>query len=174
MAQVLLIRHAEADYSFPRKWNTLGWGADLAPLTEQGERQAADLAPRLRAWAPGILLTSPTTRALSTALIAVHNTAIRTKVEFDLHEWVPDMTFRWSDISQVQQSSRELKACGGEWPDGQERCWEPLSHVRSRALAVLQRYRDRSRVAVICHEGVIWSLTGESETDNCGTREIAL
>jgi broad specificity phosphatase PhoE len=172
MAQIQLIRHGEADFSFPRRWNTLGWGADLAPLTKRGEEQAACLAPRLHAWTPDVVLTSPTTRALSTALIAVHNTALPAKVEFDLHEWVPDMAFRWNDFSQVKASMDELRECGGEWPEGEERCWEPLSRVSKRTLAVLERYRTVPRVAAICHEVVIWSLTGEEETANCGIREI--
>lgn len=36
MITFLLVRHAETDYSGPRKWEAKGWSADIAPLASRG------------------------------------------------------------------------------------------------------------------------------------------
>ena len=61
MTSFLLMRHAEPDYSYPSKWNTLGWGADLAPLTEKGEEQVLSQVNAINESAPEIVLSFPTT-----------------------------------------------------------------------------------------------------------------
>jgi broad specificity phosphatase PhoE len=69
MAQFYLIRHGEADYSHPTRWNAPGWGADLSPLTEKGLEQVRSILPELRELKPDFLLSSPMTRALQGAAL---------------------------------------------------------------------------------------------------------
>ena len=87
-------------------------------------------------------------------------------VEFALHEWVPDLSFRWTDLKEVLEYQNDFRACEGEWPAGEERCWEPLSSIRSRATEVLRRYLAFDKVLVVCHGMVIYSLTGVWEIEN--------
>ncbi len=172
MAKFLLTRHAETDYSFPAKWNTPGWGSDLAPLSKDGELQVHSKAKKIVNWKPQIAIVSPTTRTMNTALILKEYLSIEFKVEFDLHEWVPDRYFKWNDFSQVVSILNEMRSHNGEWPNGKEQKWESLSKVKERTKNVMLKYLEYGRVLVICHGGVIWSHTGIEDVGFVETREI--
>jgi uncharacterized phosphatase len=166
MTEFLLLRHAEADYSKPMKWKTPGWGADLAPLSDRGIEQAKNCAAEIQKWNPNILLCSPTTRTLQTALIVQSFISIPFEVEFDLHEWVPHRKFQWTCLEDVQKYEREFESLGGMWPQGEEKTWESLSMVRERVISVLNKYTKYKKVVVICHGIVIQSLTGRKNLQN--------
>jgi broad specificity phosphatase PhoE len=82
------------------------------------------------------------------------------EVEFNLHEWIPDLGFNWETLHEVETAQNEMVNFGGEWPENESRSWEPLSKVRQRTLDVLSNYLSNKKVAVVCHEWVINSLTG--------------
>ena len=126
MTSFLLVRHAEPDYSNPRRWNTLGWGADLAPLTPDGERQAFARAFEILPWNPQVALCSPTTRTMQTALIFRQFIDAPFHVEFDLHEWVPDTSFKWTTYDEVMSLIADLEHCGYEWPAGTQKPGSPI------------------------------------------------
>ena len=174
MPQFLLMRHGQADFGPPRSWNTSGWGADLAPLTEAGALQVAARVAEIREWGPQIILASPMTRALQSAAIVAAALQLAPLVEFELHEWVPDMSFRWRTLAEVLEHQDELQRCGGEWPSGEKRLWEPVSSIRSRVMAVLQRYSHIPRVLTVCHGMVMYSLTGRWEIENAELMEYSL
>jgi len=66
----------------------------------------------------------------------------------------------WGSINDVRQANEEMECLDGEWPEGGVRNWESISQVSQRVSTVFSRYVKLSRVAVICHEIVIKSLTG--------------
>ncbi len=79
-------------------------------------------------------MSSPMTRALHTAsLIAAETRVPLLAVDFDLREWLPDDTLSWKGLEDVQAAVRDRDACGGEWPVGERRPWEPSSSVHARA-----------------------------------------
>lgn len=163
----LLVRHGSVDYdAHPGRFR--GHGIDLIPLTSIGVREAEGLAHRL-ADLGGVdaIVSSPMTRALHTAMIVSWRLDRSVDVELDLHEWVPDLSQQWSDGELPRTAYEELLACGGEWPPGEERLWEPHSRVRERVRGVLQRYSHLEIVAVVCHSGVIEAMTGKSRTAPC-------
>ena len=162
MARFLLLRHGETAWDLPRGKGTKGWGIEIAPLTEKGIRQIQAIVPDIRDWAPELFLSSPATRTLESCALICSELKMPFKVAFDLHEWIPDQTQMWTSIDEVRTAYEEMERCGGEWPEGETRGWEPLSQVRHRTLGVLEQYRKRSRVAVLCHEVVIKSLTGHN------------
>lgn len=162
MTYFLLMRHAEPDYNHPQKWNTTGWGADLAPLTTQGEKQILEAAKAVKEFNPEIVICSPTTRTLHSALILNRELPIKYIVEFDLHEWVPDRTFQWQTLAQVIEYQNDYYSSNGEYPEGEEKVWESKSHLRARAISVLKRYLLYSRILVVCHGMLIESLTGQN------------
>jgi len=170
--KVLLMRHAEADFSFPNKWNTLGWGSDLAPLTSLGKKQSQDIIQKIKEWKPDLCLVSPTTRTMETAMIIIRHLDIPCKVEFELHEWVPDKSFSWSNISQVLLKLDELRSNNGEWPEGGEKCWETLSHVKKRVSNVVLKYAKYDRILIICHGVVMWSIVNREDIHNCEIIEV--
>ncbi len=149
---VYLVRHAETNWQLVNDRHLVGAANDLAPLTDDGVRQVEALVNRLRGLAPGLLLSSPMTRALQTAALLSRALDVPLHVEFDLSEWVPDLTYSWS-----------LRRSGGEWSsDGPHPVWEPQSSVRKRSLEVLSRFvPSRGVLAAVTHAGVIESLTGQ-------------
>jgi len=160
---VYLVRHAETNWQLVNDRHLVGAANDLAPLTDDGVRQVEALVNRLRGLAPGLLLSSPMTRALQTAALLSRALDVPLHVEFDLSEWVPDLTYSWSSFDQVVASLEDLRRSGGEWSsDGPHPVWEPQSSVRKRSLEVLSRFvPSRGVLAAVTHAGVIESLTGQ-------------
>lgn len=66
MAEILLVRHGETEWSRTGRHT----GRSDVPLTEEGRRRAAALAPMLAGRRVGLALTSPLSRARDTARLA--------------------------------------------------------------------------------------------------------
>ena len=169
MTEFLLIRHGKPDYSHPAKWNTIGWGADLAPLSKNGILQIQSKIETLRAWAPQIVICSSMTRALQSALVICSKIHIPCEVEFDLHEWVPDRSFQWQTLEEVLRFQQDYYDNKGECPINEQRTWESLSHMRGRACKVLRKYSEYERVLVVCHGMLIESLANVKGIAFAGT-----
>jgi broad specificity phosphatase PhoE len=104
------------------------------------------------------------TRGLQTAALLSRALDLPLVVEFDLHEWVPDLTYSWTTPEEVLALIENMRQHGGEWPSTQSHpAWEPMSAVRQRSLGVLTRYASATYpIAAITHGGVVESLTGRS------------
>ena len=164
---VTLLRHGRADYvGVVDKF--VGHGRDLAPLTVAGIGDAERAAATLAATPPDRILSSPMTRALQTATIIGRRLDLDVVIEVDLHEWMPDDRQRWADVAQVDEAISDLRACGGAWPDGTTRHWEPLSAMRRRAGLAIDRHTDAGDLLVVCHSMIIEALTGRA---GCGHGE---
>lgn len=168
MTAIYLVRHGEADYEAIRERHWPGKLADLAPLTALGFEQANAAGERLAGVGAAKLLSSPFTRTMQTASAVSCRVGLAIEVDLDLHEWLPDDTFRWHDLTEVRALVAQFDSCGGEWPAGERRVWEPLSSVRRRASAALRRaaasVADSGPLIAVCHEMVIRSVTGEIKT----------
>ena len=164
----LLVRHGSVNYdAYPNRFR--GHGIDLLPLTASGAVEAEGLASRLaEQGGVDLIVASPMTRALQTAMILSWELTCPVEVELDLHEWVPDTSQQWTDGEVPRTAYEELLACGGEWPPGEQREWEPYSAVRRRVGTVLERYSHLTSVAVVTHSGVIEAMTGVSGIEPCG------
>jgi broad specificity phosphatase PhoE len=166
VTQIYLVRHGEPDYEPIDSRGRPGTAADSAPLTALGMKQAEELADLLGGIRATYLVSSPFTRALHSAAIIGHRLALGVKVDHDLRDWLPDDTGRWRGAAGVRAAQAEFEAYDGEWPDGIQRPWEPLSQVRDRARAALARHTASTDgpVLVITHATVIRALTGERNT----------
>jgi broad specificity phosphatase PhoE len=162
---VTFIRHGSWDVIEGRRFK--GHGVDLTPLSPAGVAEAEGVGRALATGPPDLILASPMTRALQTAMIISWHVDRRVVVEMDLHEWMPDHNQQWEDGCVPESAAREMRACGGEWPRGPARSWEPLSSVRKRVSAVLERYVDVENLAVVCHSVVIEAMTGVSASRHC-------
>ncbi len=176
MTAIYLLRHGEADYQPVRERQWPGSMADLAPLSARGQQQASAAAERLAEVAATMLVCSPMTRALQTAAVVSCQLGLPIEIAFDLHEWLPDDTFSWHTHAEVLDYVDDFDSCGGEWPVGERRPWEPMSAVRRRASTALRAATasnpgDGALVAV-CHEMVIRSLTGAVKTGTGEFRRI--
>ena len=58
-------------------------------------------AAQVRPLGIGLIVTSLMTRALQTAALLSRALHVPLAVEFDLHEWVPDLTFSWTTPDEV-------------------------------------------------------------------------
>ncbi|HTZ93812.1 MAG TPA: histidine phosphatase family protein [Streptosporangiaceae bacterium] len=168
MTGIYLVRHGEADYDAIQRRRWPGKLADLAPLTPLGFEQANAAGEQLAGVGAAKLLSSPFTRTMQTASAVSCRVGLAIDVELDLHEWLPDDTFSWHDVADVRALVADFDSCGGEWPPGERRVWEPLSSVRRRAAATLRRAADsvagQGSLIAVCHEMVIRSVTGVVKT----------
>lgn len=161
MTKFLLIRHGETAWHLPTAKGAIGWGAEMAPLTEEGTRQVKNITQQVRDWSPELILSSPTSRTLNTCAILSVALNLPFVVEFELHEWIPDNRLNWDSVDTILAAQKEMESLNGEWPLEDSRHWEPLSSVRQRTLSVLKKYLTHTKVAVVCHEWVIYALTSE-------------
>jgi broad specificity phosphatase PhoE len=177
MVTIYLVRHGEADYGPIRDRRWPGAVSDLAPLTARGSQQARTAACQLSAAGATGIVSSPMTRALQSAALMACDLGLLVKVDFELREWLPDDTFSWRSYADVVAAADDFKRCGGEWPAGQRRAWEPLSQVRERATVALTRHlspmNDDQVLIAVCHEMVIRALTGQCHTSTGAFRRIS-
>jgi len=160
MGNFTLMRHGMADFPLGRERKLIGGCMDWVPLTPVGVAQVEARLPQLIANQFTQIISSPMTRALQSAALLSRGLNLPLQVEFDLHEWLPDLTFRFDSFAPVQQAINERQALGNEWPPGVVCNWEPFSRIRQRVKRVLSRYDACGPVLVVCHQTVIEALTG--------------
>lgn len=172
--QVVFIRHGEPDKEAVDTRGFVGMGRDMAPLTERGIRQAEEAARDARLTGAQVILSSPYTRALQTAAAVSRYTGLDLRVEVDLHEFIPDLTYRVRGEEASMALHRESWACEGEYPPGETRLWEPLHRIVARTRAVLDRYLDAGydKIIVVAHGGVIRRYTGEVDIGHGSVSEM--
>ena len=163
MTSFLLMRHAQPDFSGVNGWALPGWPVDLAPLAPAGEHQVKAQIPTILKFDPEVVITSPVTRALHTALLMSSDLRVPLKVEFDLHEWFPDVRLQRLNWEQLLERQAEFETLKGEWPSGESRPWETATSMRERLLAVLRRYISFRRVLVISHQEPIRAISQVNE-----------
>ena len=100
MAVFYLVRHGQPDYSPCDERGYMGHRRDLAPFSETGIKQAEITSKDIRLFGADIIVDSPYTRALQTPAFISKNIGIEIKVEMDLHEWMPDVTFQYNNLPE--------------------------------------------------------------------------
>lgn len=172
MQKIVFMRHSEPDYSFVEKRNYIGHGLDLAHLTENGIHIAENASLDSRLNDAEIIVSSPYTRALQTAAIVSKNRQLDIKIELDLHEWMPDLTFQYSSKEQASKANRVCIEQKGVCLDDSEIKFENLEDVFSRAKKALLRYRNYKKIIVVTHGIVIRRFIFEPNIPFCGISEI--
>lgn len=85
----------EPTYESVSSRHFIGHGRELAELSEKGIQQAKDVSNNKKLKSAQLILSSPYTRALQTEAIISKNSKLDVRVETDLHEWFPDLTFQY-------------------------------------------------------------------------------
>jgi len=160
------MRHADADYTGPAERNTSGWGFDLAPLSDKGVDQTKKSIHQIKKISPEIVICSSTARALETTMHIISEFNLPFKVEFDIHEWVPDLNFQWKGIEDVLRIERDFNSKDGLHTPSEAENWESFPMMRERMNNALDKYNKYSKILVVCHSMVIRSLTGKKEIGN--------
>jgi broad specificity phosphatase PhoE len=172
MQRIVFLRHSEPDYSLVRKRKYIGHGLDLAPLTENGIKLAESVSFDNRLAHAGIIVSSPYTRALQTAAVISKNRRLDIKVEVDLHEWMPDLSFQYSSKEESLKANELCAEYKGVCPDDSEINFENLIDVFNRAKNALLRYRQYEKIIVVTHVIVMRQFSFAAEIPFCGISEI--
>ncbi|MFT8890194.1 MAG: histidine phosphatase family protein, partial [Ethanoligenens sp.] len=132
-----------------------------SPLSDAGVKQAESASQDSQLSDADIVVSSPYTRALQTASIISRICNYTIDVNFDLHEWLLDKTFRIRTEPEFLFALRSFR----EDNDKKEReiSWELRSEIKKRVTSSLKRYRDCKKIIVVAHEEVIRSIKGSTD-----------
>jgi len=161
MTLFYLIRHGEAAWAAMRARGAQGRDFNFVELTPTGAAQIEALAddPRLRS--AEAILSSPYTRALQSAAILSRRLDLPLHIEYDLHEWLYDRDpYALFVPDEVERRRQHFYVSDRFAPPEQPLAWETAFEVRMRVETVLQTYAHYATVIVMCHIGVVFSLTG--------------
>ncbi len=175
----ILVRHGEPRYDEIMVDETHGLAWDFGRLTDEGIKQVKTLANDARFYNADLIISSPYTRALETAAVIASITGIDIRVENDLHEWSPDLTFNHQfgpeKALEMKEIMNEYFAFQGHPPRDSKFHWEAITAVKNRVLNVLYKYLKYRTVIVVCHGIVMDSLTEfDHRYGYCDTAEITL
>lgn len=152
--KVYLIRHSEPDFSQVDQAGYVGYGRDLTRLTPNGIKIAQKAAHDPIFQQIQLLLISPYTRTMETALeIIKQHPNIPTQVELLLHEWRPDLTGRkLTGLPQVNAAFKDyLHNTHNSKMD-----YETADQIVARVESVLDKYKNTyDSIGVITHGQVI-------------------
>lgn len=99
-----------------------------------------------------IILSSPYTRALQTAAYIATTAKLNIKVEADLREWQPDLTFLYKTSEEAFAASKEFNLYKGIYPQGETRKWETSEMLSTRAVGCLKTYvNSYEKIIVVTH-----------------------
>lgn len=154
-----LIRHGEADYSELMEYHFFGFGRDLAPLSAKGIIQAEETAKDERLKTAELIISSPYTRAMQTAQIISKHTGIEVRVELGLHEWIPDLSNKYTTSEESFYLAREFTQCRGIYPAETIKCWETIEAMRKRMRKVADKYAEYEKVIFVGHGMALRTLT---------------
>ncbi len=160
--KIVFVRHGEPDKTYVDEKGFIGMGRDMAPLTALGIAQAKEASKSPLLQGSQIIVASPYTRALYTAAIISKNADLDILVEIDLHEFLPDKTFRVKGEEENSKLHKEFIKCRGEYPQGETKKWETISEIIKRTKPVMDKYYDLGyeKIVVVAHGGVIRRYAG--------------
>lgn len=153
--KILLIRHGEADYSAVDKKGYLGFGRDLAPLSQKGIEQAEKVSQISSLIKSQVIISSPYTRALQTASIISKNTRINISVELGLHERIPDLYCELRTQEEFIKSFEDYDLFEGIYPDLKKYHWESTDLQIERLKFSLQKYLNYNQIIIVSHGELI-------------------
>jgi broad specificity phosphatase PhoE len=164
MTVFFLVRHGETAWPAMHARGARGRDFNFVELTPSGVAQIEALARDPRLQAAQAILSSPYTRALQSAAILSRLLNLPLHVEYDLHEWLYDRDPYAPFVPEaVEQRRQHFYASDRFMPSAQPLAWETAFEVRTRVETVLRTYAHDSTAIVVCHVGVIFSLTGRSK-----------
>ncbi|WP_066495724.1 histidine phosphatase family protein [Abyssisolibacter fermentans] len=170
--KIVFVRHGEPDYNDVKQRGFIGHGRDLAHLTKLGKAQARIAAENPILDGIELVVSSPYTRALQTAAIISKYRNVEIEVELDLHEWLPDLTYSFSDYDSVDKALKLCISSKGICPKDSPIKYEELSNVFDRAKKCLEKYTSYKKIAVVTHGMLICQFAFSKEFQYCGVSEI--
>ncbi|SAK51966.1 phosphoglycerate mutase [Caballeronia fortuita] len=138
---IWLIRHGETEWSKSGQHT----GTTDIPLTDDGRKQAAALAPVLASQTFDLVLTSPMGRAIETCRLA--GLGDRAQVEPELHEWNYGI-YEGRKTADIRAEVPDWSVWTSPIPEG-----ENLADVGRRAQALIDKLLDTKamNIALFSH-----------------------
>jgi broad specificity phosphatase PhoE len=164
--EVVVMRHGERDYQPCYDRGFIGQGLELAPLTEIGEKQAEEAAMNPLIDGCSLIVSSPYTRCLQTAAIVSRIRNIPLKVEVDLHEWIPDLSFQ-NKPGEGKAYGTEFALNEGKYPEGETCRWETVEMMEKRLIGVLNKYRSYDKILIVTHGMLMHQIKPYGHIPNC-------
>ncbi|KXV03071.1 phosphoglycerate mutase [Caballeronia megalochromosomata] len=139
--QIWLIRHGETEWSKSGQHT----GTTDIPLTDDGRKQAAALAPLLATQTFDLVLTSPMSRAIETCRLA--GLSDRAQVEPELHEWNYGI-YEGRKTPDIRKDVPDWSVWTSPIPEG-----ENLADVGQRAQALIDKLlaTNATHIALFSH-----------------------
>lgn len=162
MTQIIFVRHGEPTYEHVRAKGYAGHGLAFAQLTEEGKRQAAAAAENPILHGAEVLLSSPYTRALETAAILSRRLDMDIRTELDLHEWEPDLSYRFTTKEESVRAYELCAANQGRCPPDAAIRYEELESVFNRVKSCLLKYTGYQKIIAVSHGVAIRQFTKET------------
>lgn len=166
MTSFYFIRHGAAENSEANTKIYQNWGANMVPLSDEGVDQIKNIAKNIRLRKSEIIITSPFGRALHTAGILSKALNIDFKVETDLHEWLPDINYKYLTDDKMMEALKEYLKNNGLKPSKSKYNYETIIDIKKRIESVLEKYRNYKKVIVVTHGVVIQAFLGISYPNN--------
>lgn len=172
MPEIILIRHGEPRYDEVIERGYPNQGYDLGKLTDRGVSQAQQVSKDVRLKQAELIISSPYTRALQTAAIISKNTQIDLVIENDLHEWMPDITFK-NEIDPGLAYPEYMKN-RGYLPANSAYTYETFDQLKRRVRKAVDKYKDYNKIIVVCHGIVMSTFTKFDDViEHCGVRVVS-
>jgi len=160
---MILVRHGQSEFNVVYSATRVDPGIPDPKLTEQGRRQARDVAEALGPRSLNRILVSPYTRALETAEIIASALNLELRVEplvrehcrfhCDIGSPMSDLARRWPAIDFAHLPERW-------WPNLDE-SEEELAERGRKFRQSMALDRHWAETAVVTHWGCIRALTGQ-------------
>ena len=164
--EVVVMRHGERDYQPCHYRGFIGQGLELAPLTDNGVKQAEEAAKNPLIDGCSIIISSPYTRCMQTAAIVSRIRDIPLNVEIDLHEWIPDLSFQ-NKPGEGKIYGNEFALNQGRYPEGKTCKWETIEMMEKRLLSVLDKYTDYEKILIVTHGMLMHQIKPYGHIPNC-------
>ena len=143
-----LVRHGQPDWDWAEAMRFYGPCSAYMPLTPLGVEQIEHTACDSQLRGASFILASPYTRTMQSAQILSRRLDLPVTVEWELHEWLYDRDMKGDLPTPGERFGRE------------DNC-ETYAVIAERVLGCLRRYDGQAeKIIVVCHEGVIRSVTG--------------
>lgn len=164
--EVIVMRHGERNDQPCYDRGFIGQGLELAPLTDNGVKQAEEAAKNPLIEGCSIIVSSPYTRYMQTAAIVSRIRNIPLKVEIDLHEWIPDLSFQ-NKTGEAQLYGNDFSLNQGRYPEGETPKWESIDMMEKRLLGVLNKYINYNKIMIVTHGMLMHQIKPYGHIPDC-------
>ncbi|CEO75092.1 phosphoglycerate mutase family protein [Streptococcus pneumoniae] len=168
--KIIFVRHGEPDYRELEERSYIGFGIDLAPLSEMGRQQVQKLSKNPLLSSAEIIVSSAVTRALETASYVVCATGLPLRVEPLLHEWQVYKT----GIENFETARRLFLENKEELLPNSPIQYETATEMKSRFLECMSKYREHQTVVVVAHRMLMRQFVPNEKIDFCQVIECEL